>query len=381
MAHFKEKEAFFVKLEGWYQNSSHIFIAMEYFPHGDLNTCVTLALPESEVQIITYQLAEALEIMHLKKFIHRDLKPSNVFVVFQAPNWWVKLGDFGVSKRIRNDSTTMHTSIETDYTAPEIRGFVLTEDEASHYTNAVDMWSLGCLVHWMLTQRLPLSNRELYLYCNKKKEFPRIHLDAYGSTADALDFLAKLIQPLPQDRLTASDALKHGWPQELKPDSLVNQELPALAITIAPKEPAKNTPVIEDYVRKTQADNWIANIADPDGITTVVPEHRGIRTSDSKELEYTVQADGPFGLGLCRGVLAGREAAGVGLQGQDRPALGLDDGGGTPDADGPFGLGLGRGVLAGREAAGVGLRRQDRPALGLDDGGGAPDADGPFGLG
>ncbi|KAI4157160.1 MAG: hypothetical protein LQ342_008507, partial [Letrouitia transgressa] len=275
MAHFKEKEAFFVKLEGWYQNSSHVFIAMEYFPHGDLNTCVTSALPESEVQIITYQLAEALEIMHLKKFTHRDLKPSNVFVVFQAPNWWVKLGDFGVSKRIRNDSTTMHTSIETDYTAPEIRGFVLTEDEASHYTNAVDMWSLGCLVHWMLTQRLPLSNRELYLYCNKKKEFPRIHLDAYGSTADALDFLAKLIQPLPQDRLTASDALKHGWPQELKPDSLANQELPALAITAAPKEPAKNTPAIEDYIRKTQADDWIANIADPDGITTVVPEHRG----------------------------------------------------------------------------------------------------------
>ena len=52
---------------------------MEYFPHGDLDNCVTTALPEPEVQLITHQLVEALEIMHRKKFTHRDLKPSVSF--------------------------------------------------------------------------------------------------------------------------------------------------------------------------------------------------------------------------------------------------------------------------------------------------------------
>ena len=49
---------------------------MEYFPNGDLLDCVTKALPEPEVQIISYQLIEALHLMHQKKFTHRDLKPS-----------------------------------------------------------------------------------------------------------------------------------------------------------------------------------------------------------------------------------------------------------------------------------------------------------------
>ena len=49
---------------------------MEYFPNGDLLDCVTTALPEPEVQIISHQLIEALQLMHQKKFTHRDLKPS-----------------------------------------------------------------------------------------------------------------------------------------------------------------------------------------------------------------------------------------------------------------------------------------------------------------
>ena len=178
----------------------------------------------------------------------------------------------------------MHTSIETDYTAPEIRGFLPTEDEASSYTSAVDMWSLGCLVHWLLTLRLPFSVRDLYLYCNKQKEFPRTHLDAQRNTAGAVDFLAKLVQPWPQDRLTASNALKHGWPQELKPNSFVNQGFPALA---APKGFNKSTPAIEHYARETHADDWTENFTDSNGMKTVIPRHReyvSFKMQDNRQL-------------------------------------------------------------------------------------------------
>ena len=168
----------------------------------------------------------------------------------------------------------MHTVIETDYTAPEVRGFVSTENEASCYTSAVDMWSLGCLVHWLLTQRLPFSARELYLYCIKPEEFPRTFLNAQGSTPNAIDFLARLVQPRPQDRLTASKALKHGWPQELRPDSLINQEFPALAVAAAPMDPNDSTSPIVHNARRTQSYNRTENLTDPDGITTVVPKHQ-----------------------------------------------------------------------------------------------------------
>ena len=83
---------------------------------------------------------------------------QNVFVVRPPPSWWVKLGDFGVSKRVAHNNTSLNTSIETDYSAPEIFGMVDYESEdAPGYTNAVDMWSLGCLVHWLLTYHQPLQ--------------------------------------------------------------------------------------------------------------------------------------------------------------------------------------------------------------------------------
>ena len=121
----------------------------------------------------------------------------------KAPNWWVKLGDFGVSKRVKHDSTSLHTSIETEYTAPEITGHIAVEDEASCYTSAVDMWSLGCLVHWLLTHELPLSRRGLLPYCMDQTPFSDKKLKAHQTSAEATDFISRLLKPQPLSRLTA----------------------------------------------------------------------------------------------------------------------------------------------------------------------------------
>lgn len=69
-------ETNFVRLEGWYQNDTHLYIAMEYFEHGDLKQCVPGALTEEAAQNITFQVTEALQFMHVRSFAHRDLKPS-----------------------------------------------------------------------------------------------------------------------------------------------------------------------------------------------------------------------------------------------------------------------------------------------------------------
>ena len=66
--------------------------------------------------------------------------------------------------------------------------------------------------------------------------------------------------------------------------------------------------------------------------------------------------------------------------GQHGQAVGPGHGGGAADARGPLGLGHGRRVLAGRQAAGVGVQRQHGQAVGPGHGGGAADARGPLGL-
>jgi serine/threonine protein kinase len=71
-------------------------------------------------------------------------------VVNKSPDWWVKLADFGVSKRVRGENTAYHTSLIGDYVAPEIFDLIDDEDLEDNftYTTAVDMWSLGCLSYW-----------------------------------------------------------------------------------------------------------------------------------------------------------------------------------------------------------------------------------------
>jgi serine/threonine protein kinase len=58
-----------------------MFIAMEYFPHGDLESHLQddsgpIALPEDEACKITRQILEGLKFMHLERFTHRDIKPK-----------------------------------------------------------------------------------------------------------------------------------------------------------------------------------------------------------------------------------------------------------------------------------------------------------------
>ena len=109
----------------------------------------------------------------------------------------------------------MHTSIETDYSAPEILGFVGDgSEESSTYTNAVDMWSLGCVLHWLLTQLLPLKRWDLMPFCLGSRSFPTQHLSKQLVSLQGIDFIQKLMVPKPQGRMSAFEALKHGWPRE-----------------------------------------------------------------------------------------------------------------------------------------------------------------------
>jgi serine/threonine protein kinase len=67
-----------VKSFGWYDDAESVFIAMEYYPHGDLahHLFNQRSLPPVEVELLTYQILEGLHQMHKNGFTHRDLKPG-----------------------------------------------------------------------------------------------------------------------------------------------------------------------------------------------------------------------------------------------------------------------------------------------------------------
>ena len=58
-----------------------------------------------------------IEYLHERGIVHGDLKPENLFVFKDG---YVKLGDFGVSARIKDDERIHLDSATPTYCAPEI---------------------------------------------------------------------------------------------------------------------------------------------------------------------------------------------------------------------------------------------------------------------
>ncbi|MCJ1269155.1 hypothetical protein MMC22_009044 [Lobaria immixta] len=168
-------ERCFVKSFGWYDNSDSIFITMEYLPDGDLQKYLDSPLPEMEGQQIVSQIVEGLHFMHDKEFAHRDLKPANILVKHKGPDWWVKIADFGISKRATEGLTALRTRGGTPaFTAPEAHDFFQSDDRLNDpYTNAVDIWSLGVITFLILTGvTLFKEVRSLRLYAAGRDKFP-----------------------------------------------------------------------------------------------------------------------------------------------------------------------------------------------------------------
>ena len=133
---------------------------------------------------------------------------------------WVKLGDFGVSKRIlAQATTTFHTQVSTPmYSAPEVLGLD-SGSETSDYTNSVDIWSLGCVIYELLVgTKLFASEGQVSRYYFGKWPFPEDTLKGLSPPTDDLgiSLLKSMLIIQPEDRPTASSALSHGWLAELK---------------------------------------------------------------------------------------------------------------------------------------------------------------------
>ncbi|KAI6778104.1 uncharacterized protein J7T54_001524 [Emericellopsis cladophorae] len=153
---------YFVRTDGWFETAEHVFITLEYLPHGDLQHFMNDSPPfdEEAVRRITGQLLEGIAFMHDSGFAHRDLKPGNILVEAASPDWLVKIADFGISKRAQEGGTDLRTmQIGTfGYMAPEVMGFFSGNDPSVAYSVTVDIWAIGIIAFELLFKRHPFAN-------------------------------------------------------------------------------------------------------------------------------------------------------------------------------------------------------------------------------
>ena len=92
------------------------------------------------------------------------------------------------------------------------------------YTNAVDMWSLGCLAYWLLRYRVPFQPAQMQTYC--KRDWPSCCdiIDWAEITDTARDCIAALLKPHPLQRPSSSQVSSHEWLSTLSQCSSLEHE-------------------------------------------------------------------------------------------------------------------------------------------------------------
>ncbi|OJT11418.1 hypothetical protein TRAPUB_12062 [Trametes pubescens] len=188
-----------------------INLVLEWVPGGDLLDYILKrdGLGEPEAQHLTYQMCDALAYVHGQGIAHRDLKPENVLLTDDQPPM-VKVADFGLAKVV--DSMTMlRTMCGTPvYLAPE----VVNQAPNEGYDQVVDSWSVGVIVFSMLTMSTPFGEEDTSADVQARVASREVQwglLQQFGVSKNGVDFIRRLLEYDPSQRMTLSDARRHPW--------------------------------------------------------------------------------------------------------------------------------------------------------------------------
>jgi serine/threonine-protein kinase PpkA len=149
--------------------ATHAYIAMEYFPGGDLRPQIKKGIPIERALSYLRQIALALNAIHAQGIVHRDLKPDNLMLRADGS---LALADFGIAKKLsENMSRTRHGEIVGTpfYLSPEqVRGEPVDQ--------RADLYALGVIFFEMLTGDKPFKaeSPEELLYKHLHAEVPAL---------------------------------------------------------------------------------------------------------------------------------------------------------------------------------------------------------------
>ena len=150
----------------------HAYIAMEYLSAGSLAERLKRPLTPATAAEYTRQIAAALAAIHVAGILHRDLKPANIMF---RDDGTLALIDFGLAKQMRLHAAITGTGqiFGTPYYMSPEQGHAEPTDERS------DLYSLGCILHEMLTGERPFtaSSPMGVIYRHAHAPRPRLHRD------------------------------------------------------------------------------------------------------------------------------------------------------------------------------------------------------------
>ena len=170
---------------------NHVYIAMEYFPCGDLKAAMAHGISVATSLAYVRQIAEGLGKVHSHGIIHHDIKPANIML---RKDGTVALVDFGIAKELDAANTfTRHgeTLGTPHYMSPE-------QINSQSLDARSDLYSLGAMFHEMLTHLHPFRGDRLESILMQHLHAPRPMLPRNLSILQPL--LDRLLAIKPEDR-------------------------------------------------------------------------------------------------------------------------------------------------------------------------------------
>ncbi|CAK8698018.1 unnamed protein product [Clavelina lepadiformis] len=201
-----------VEYKGCFLKEHTAWLAMEYCigSASDLVEVHKIPLEEGEISGIIHEAMEGLHYLHCHNKIHRDIKAGNILLTDQG---LVKLADFGSA----SIASPANSFVGTPYwMAPEV---ILAMDEGQ-YDGKADIWSMGITSVELAERKPPLFNMNAMsaLYHIAQNDPPILNdPEIEEGTArrswsqDFRDFVACLLQKVPDDRPTSTEVLQHPF--------------------------------------------------------------------------------------------------------------------------------------------------------------------------
>lgn len=182
-------------------HDGHEFMAMEYFPCGDLQARLQLPMSTAECLDFAQRLCGALQVVHAAGLVHRDLKPQNVML---REDGSVVLIDFGIAK---GDALGCASTIvgvlrgSPYYMSPEqVQGLPLDA--------RCDLYSVGVMLYEMLSGRKPYTGSTAVELMQQHVHGPRPALPAGCASFEPL--LERLMAREPSARFDDAGAAREA---------------------------------------------------------------------------------------------------------------------------------------------------------------------------